>query len=54
MKNNTIIFGSSFESLDSKHLNLIRGGSKNKGGSMPIDEDILLPDPEPGEPDPYI
>lgn len=40
----------SFYSLMNKiEMNAIRGG--NNGGSVPIGEDILLPDPEPGDPD---
>jgi len=38
-----------FSLLNKVEMNAIRGGT-NTGGAMPIGEDILLPDPEPGEP----
>ncbi len=36
-------------SLSIAEMNEIRGGSNTKGGTIPLDEDILLPDPEPEE-----
>jgi hypothetical protein len=33
--------------LDNSQLRSIRGGSEQKFGKTPLDEDILLPDPEP-------
>jgi hypothetical protein len=33
--------------LDNSQLRSIRGGSEQKFGKIPFDEDILLPDPEP-------
>ena len=39
-----------FTPLSKVEMNEIRGGSGPKGGTIPLDEDILLPDPEPEEP----
>ncbi len=36
-----------FTPLSKVEMNEIRGGSTTKGGTIPLDEDILLPDPEP-------
>ncbi len=36
-----------FIPLSKEEMNSIRGGSNTKGGTIPLDEDILLPDPEP-------
>ena len=43
---------SNFEnnSLSITEMNEIRGGSRPRGGTIPLDEDILLPDPEPDDP----
>jgi hypothetical protein len=39
--------------LSNFELNLIRGGGKGSGGGyIVIDEDILLPDPEPDKANP--
>ncbi len=38
-----------FVELSKDEMNSIRGGSNTKGGTIPLDEDILLPDPEPEE-----
>jgi hypothetical protein len=34
--------------LDNSQLGAIRGGTSG-GSKLPLDEDILLPDPEPGD-----
>ena len=34
--------------LNYSEMNLIRGGTSG-GSKLPMDEDILLPDPEPGD-----
>ena len=39
-----------FTPLSKVEMNEIRGGSSSKGGTIPLDENILLPDPEPEEP----
>ena len=39
-----------FIPLSKDEMSSIRGGSNTKGGTIPLDENILLPDPEPDEP----
>jgi hypothetical protein len=34
--------------IDNSQLGLIRGGTSG-GSKLPLDEDILIPDPEPGD-----
>jgi hypothetical protein len=36
------------DQLDNSQLGAIRGGTSG-GSKLPLDEDILLPDPEPGD-----
>ena len=38
-----------FTPLSKVEMNEIRGGSRPRGGTIPLDEDILLPDPEPDD-----
>ncbi len=39
-----------FIPLSKVEMNEIRGGSRPKGGTIPLDENILLPDPGPIDP----
>jgi hypothetical protein len=53
MINKNIFSGLGQNSLNNFELNQIRGGSKGSGGGyIVIDEDILLPDPEPDKANP--
>ncbi len=49
MKNTALNLKYNFSNLDKYEMNAIRGG--NNGGSVALGEDILLPDPEPGDTD---
>lgn len=53
MKTSNTPFSLGKNSLNKFELNMIRGGSKGSGGGVIyIDEDILLPDPEPDKQNP--